>query len=345
MFTTEEIFDALFDRATGGEGKERLFGALAKKENRSELHKKLYGRHFSLLFLEFPLAGAAGFDLHVIHDGADIRRGVPFPDEVYGGHGRLFSWFGSEDRGEDGLDVVYDLRERLDAPPMVYLKRNDAKADEPDAFIADFFRALGDEGAAARYHEKRALLPDGWHTWYTGAHTGRKGKPLRIGSFLAEDLKNRCAKNIGLFEETLAAVGFPAPLSPAMREKLRELFNFPFPIDIQVDIMEDGRAGDTLGVSLTTGGVGRNALAASFESGAARDVMRLWEEWGVADKRWKRIPDATFQVSTTLRSRENARQRFVLSGGLGFLKVRFRGTGPFAYDAKGYITLKAIPQP
>lgn len=337
MFTTEEIFDALFDRAAGGKGAGQLFGPLASKENRTALHEKLCGRHFSQLYFELPLDGKAGFDLHVIQDGDGLREGVPFDDEIYGGHGRLFSWFGAEDRGKDGLDVVHDLRAGLDTPPMVYLKTSGNSSE----FIEEFFHQVGAADAAERFREKRALLPEGWSVWYTGVHTGRRGRPLRIGSILTDNLKKRYAKNIDAFEEALAAVGFPVPLSHPMRFKLRELFAFPFPIDIQIDIMEDGSVGDTLGISFTTGSIGRDALAASFGRGAALDTMRSFEEWGVADDRWKHIPDATFQVSAMLRSHEGDKQRFILSGHIGFLKVRFCGTGPFAYDAKAYLNLQA----
>ena len=337
MFSTEEIFDALFDRAAGGEAA-GLFGALAEKENRAALHQKLCGRRFSLLFLEVPLAGEAGFDLHLIHDAEDIRRGAPYEDTLYGGYGPLFSWYAEKDRGGDGLDVVYDLREGWDAPPMAYLKMED---DTPD--FEGFFRAMGDEGAAARYRAKRKALPDGWRTWYTGVHTRRKGRPIRLGSFLTDGLQKRCAADAGLFARDLGAVGFPAPPSPAMQDKLRELFAFPLQIDIQIDVLEDGSTGDMLGVSLTTGRIGRDALAASFSKGFALDVMRLLEGWGVADGRWKQLPAATFQASALLRSREGDKRRFILSSRLAYVKVRFRGAGPLAYDAKAYLSLQARP--
>ena len=181
MFRPEEIFDALFDRAARGEAGARLLGALTEKENRALLHEKLCGRPFSLLCLEFPLTGKTGFDLHIIHSGQAIRQGLPFPEDIYGGCGPLFSWFAGEDRGQDGLDVVYDLREALSAPPMVYLKSG---GESPDV-IGGFFRNTGSEEAAVRFREKRALLPEDWRTWYTGVHTGRPGRPLRIGSLLS----------------------------------------------------------------------------------------------------------------------------------------------------------------
>ena len=337
MFRAEEIFDALFDRTIRGEGKARLFGALAEKENRELLHEKLCGRPFSLLFLEFPLAGEAGFDLHIIHDGEAIRRGVPFAEEVYGSHGKLFSWFAAENRGLNGLDVVYDLREGLYAPPMVYLK----SSNEISGICEGFFRNVGSEEAAVRFREKHTRLPAGWHTWYTGVHTGRRGKPLRIGSLLSDDLKSRCAGNISLFEEELERSGFPVPLSPAMRDRLRALFSFPFPIDIQIDVMEDGRVSDLLGVSLTTGDIGRDALAASFSSGAARDLMRLWTSWGIADDRWKHLPAATFANSTVLCSANGDKRRFILSSHICYLKVRFQGTDASVLDTKAYIKLQA----
>ena len=335
MFKPEEIFDALLNRAADRETM-RLFGDMGEKENRAALQEKLCGRPFSQLFLEFPLAGTAGFDLHVIFDSKDIRQGVPFPADIYGSHGQLFSWFGGKDRGKDGLDVVYDLRDGMDTPPMVYLKTRKNETE----LIDGFFAHAGAAEAAMRFREKRALLPAGWDTWYTGVHTGRKGKPLRIGSFLSNALKERYAKNIGLFEETIAAVGFPSPLSHALGDKLRELFRFPFEIDIQLDVMEDGSIGDTLGISLLTGSSGRNALAESFASGAARDVMLLLEEWGVADDRWQHIPAATYQVAATVRSADGDKRRFVLTSHLAFLKVRFRGTGALAHDAKAYLNLQ-----
>lgn len=87
-----------------------------------------------------------------------------------------------------------------------------------------------------------------------------------------------------------------------------------------------------------------DALFGRATGGDMRDLMRLLEEWGVADCRWKLIPAATFQVYQRLRSREGERQPFFLYGRLGFVKVRFRGGGPLAFDAKGYISLRAIPQ-
>ena len=337
MFRTEEIFDALLDRAVNGDGKAQLFGEPAETENRALLHEKLCGRPFSMLFLEVPLTGKPGFDLHVIHNSEAIRRGVPFSDGVYGGRGRLFSWFASENWGSAGLDVVYDLREGWAVPPMVYLK----SCNEMSGICGGFFRNAGVEEAAARFREKRALLPAGWLPWYTGVHTGRRGKPLRIGSLLSDELKNRYAGNIRLFEADLGKAGFPVPFSPVVRDRLQTLFRFPFPIDVQMDVTEDGRVSDLLGISLTTGDIGRDALAASFAGGAAGDAMRLWTSWGIADGRWRLLPAATFARSSILRSADGDQRRFILSATVGYLKVRFRGTGSSTPDAKAYIRLQA----
>lgn len=338
MFRTEEIFDMLFSRTVSGEGKKRLFGELAEEENRTLLHEKLCGRSFSMLFLECPLSGKVGFDLHIVHSGEAIRRGIPFAENVYGDHGQLFTWFAEEDRGADGLDVVYDLREGLYTPPMVYLK----SSGEATEICEGFFRHVGSEEAAARFHGKQAQLPSGWNTWYTGVHTGRKGKPLRIGSLLSDDLKSRYAGNIIAFEEDLGKIGFPVPLSPVMRDKLHSLFCFPFPLDIQIDVMDDGRVSDVLGVSLVTGDIGRNALAASFDGGAVEDLMRLCTSWGIADGRWKHIPPATFAVSMFHSAASGGKQRLILSSHIGYFKVRFRGSDDSAIDAKTYFRLQAV---
>ena len=67
----------------------------------------------------------------------------------------------------------------------------------------------------------------------------------------------------------------------------------------------------------------------------------LLEEWGGADDRWKLLPKTTFSVSRIMRSATGERGRFILSGSLNFVKVRFQGAGALALDAKAYICLGA----
>ena len=340
MFTPEEMFDALLDKAAEKIAADTLFGELY--QNRAVLHEKLRGRAFSLLYLEVPLMGEPGFDFHIVYDVKDLSAGVmlqrrgmlsrPFaaPENDF------LDWYTREKPDGDGPDIVYDLRDGLDLPPMVYLKMSDCTPD-----FDSFFAKTGDKGAAARLRDLWSKLPPGWHPWYTGEHGGRKGKPLRIGSALAADTQKSYAKNIGLFAEVLAKIGFHARPSPMMLAKLEELFSFPFAVDVQLDALEDSSVGDVLGISLMTNSLGRNALVQSFADGDMKDVMLLLEEWGGADDRWKLLPKTTFSVSRIMRSATGERGRFILSGSLNFVKVRFQGAGALALDAKAYICLGA----
>ena len=334
MFTPEELFDALFDRVATEKNTDALFGALAK--NRALLHEKLCGKPFSLLYLEFPLAGEPGFDLHVIHGANVIRQNAPYAAELFGGQGDFLSWYGRENPGGDGLDMVYDLRDGTALSPMIYLKLADGPMD-----FASFFTHIADAGTAERFLAAMARLPDGWDMWYTGLHKRRAKMPLRLGSFLVDALKQEYAADMRRFAAALMDIGFPVLPSPAMRDKLRALFSFPVPIDVQLDLLNDGTLGDILGISLTTGAMGRDALAASFVGGWMQDAANLLTEWGVADARVRLLPQATFSISKILRSRDGERARFILSSHLSFVKVRFQGAGTQPIDAKAYICLGA----
>ena len=334
MLPAETVFDALMDRAANEVTMKSVFGSLG--EQRALLHEKLCGHGFSQIFLEIPLDGEAGFDLHIIHDAEDIRRGT-YEENLYGNRGSLFAWYAGEPSCGDGLDVVYDLREDKEASPMVYLKMSD---DTPD--FDGFFRETGDGGAGRRFHALTKSLPSGWHPWYTGVHMRRKGKPLRIGSGLTDFAKRRYAGNPRFLADDLKALGFTARLSPMMIDKLRELFAFPWPVDVQLDLLDDGSVGDVLGISLCTGNMGRDALCASLEHGDLQELMLLLESYGVSDARWKKLGNTVFQVLALLHSDDGNKCRYILSGNLGFVKVRFQGTGALALDAKVYLNLRAV---
>ncbi len=336
MFRPEEIFDELLKRMGKDRADEVLLGNTEREK--AVIHKKLCGRGFSQLFLEVPLAGRAGFDLHIVQDAENIRKQTPYDRDLYDGYGELFSWYAGEPSCGDGLDVVYDFRESLAVPPMAYLKLSD---DTPD--FTGFFREAGDAESASRYAQKVKRLPDGWVPWYTGIHTGRPGKPLRIGCALHCRAKSRYTKDMRLLDHDLQRLGFPAPLSSVTCGRLGELFAFPYPVDVQLDVMEDGSLGSMLGISLCTGNIGARRMAASLNGGSMREVMELLKRWDIADNRWEKLAASLFQVSAVLCSGDGDRRRFVLSGNIGFIKARFK-EGASAHDAKAYINLKAMSE-
>ena len=334
MFRPEEIFDELLRRAGKDGADEVLLGNTVQEKK--VIHKKLCRRAFSLLFLEVPLSGRAGFDLHIVQDAENIKKQIPYERDLYDGYGELLSWYAGESSCGDGLDVVYDLRESLVAPPMVYLKMSD---DTPD--FTGFFCKAGDAESASRYERKVKQLPDGWVPWYTGVHTGRPGKPLRIGCALHSRAKMRYTKDMNLLDRDLRNLGFPEPLSSVACGRLAELFSFPYPVDVQLDVMEDGSLGSMLGISLCTGNIGVREMTDSLNEGSMREVMELLKRWNIADDRWKKLAASLFQVSAVLRSGDGDRRRFVLSGNIGFIKARFKD-GEAEHDAKAYIMLRAF---
>ena len=338
MFKAYEIFDTLLSLSSRDPTVSELLGSAPDTKKKAMLHEKLCSLPFNTLFLEVPLLGGVGFDLHICHNAADIRRQAPYDDDdLYGGYEPLFSWYAAADRGGDGIDMVYDLRDGWDNKPMAYLQMSGGSPD-----FAGFFRMTSDAGAADRYFAIQERLPEGWRTWYTGVHTRRRGNPLRLGNFLRSDTKKRYAEDMRLLDKDLRTIGFPASLSPIMTDKLKELFAFPVPIDVQLDVFADGTVGDTLGISLGTGHIGPGAMAASLAGGFARDIMELLESWGVADSRRHLLAKTMFALSRMLRFADGDKQRFILSSKIAFFKVRFKGNMPLAYDAKAYIELTAV---
>jgi hypothetical protein len=120
-------------------------------------------------------------------------------------------------------------------------------------------------------------------------------------------------------------------LGDTLVERCRAMAQFPFQFELQFDVEPDGRTGETFGASLRFAQPPGDAAWQSFSlDGAASDLMRLAESWGLADERWRLLADTAFVKR--LSSGDESRILYCYPA---FLKLRWRAGEPL--DAKAYL--------
>ena len=118
--------------------------------------KSLIGRAVPSFWLEVPLAGAPGFDLHVYYDRGEVHSGDRFEDGCGFGMQALFDWYFGSDVGGVGIGFAHDLREGSEFATGAYVNFN----KHPLADWGDFFRALGAEDAIVHTEALLQRLPE-----------------------------------------------------------------------------------------------------------------------------------------------------------------------------------------
>lgn len=283
------LFEALCHYASREVG-DKLFGQgvpLACEAFR----RSMVGRSMPVLWFEVPLLGPARFDLHVAHDNDALHAEAPFGRDAADGHGELLNWYASAPRGGGGLALAYDVGDGRIGDPAVHVNVNGAAG----AFDAEgFFAHVGRPDAATLYDGFVARLPVGWRVWYFGVHPGRPGTPVRVDCFVDTGLKRAYASDSALLGEHLRRVGIGA-LGADAHGIVDAVTDSPFRLELQFDVLADGRVGPTLGVSAGFGvapvSVVRGAWA---EGGDVARMMRAAERMGVCDARWALVPQALF---------------------------------------------------
>ena len=325
MLDNAILYDAIYGLAADDGCGQALFGNCAPLAHEAFL-RSCIGDEFPLLWFEVPLAGEPRFDLHVAISREALRSGVQFPPGAGNGYDELFAWYAEEERGGGGLAFAYDVSEGRIDNPAVHVNVNNAPLDD----MGRFFDLAAGSGAAARYTGFVDRLPQDWRVWYAGVHPGRPGAPVRVDCFVGDATQRAYAADFALFERDLDACGFTA-MDPALRDLALPILQSPFNLELQFDVMNDGTLGPTLGISAGfLLGAPQASRALFEESGAAAELFAAIERLGLADSRWRHIPDATFATLAPLGDAAVA-----LYCVLMFAKLRLRDGQPL--DAKVYL--------
>lgn len=325
MFDSLAIYDAIYALAAGDGREQALFGTCAPLA-REAFQRSLAGEGFPIVWFEVPLGGKPRFDLHVALSRKMLRADVQFLPGAGNGYEKLLRWYADEEIGGGGLAFAYDVSEGSINNPAIHVNVNNA----PLGSMNRFFKLAADEDTAGRYDGFAERLPRGWRVWYAGAHPGRHGSPVRVDCFVDAGLKRAYAADISSLEDDLAACGFTAA-SPALRNLAKPALDSPFDLELQFDVMRDGRLGPTLGISAGFQLSAASTMRALFEEGGpAHELLCKIERMGLADSRWQHIADATFSklVST-------GEEALALYCGPTFIKLRMRNSE--LLDAKAYL--------
>jgi len=249
--------------------------------------KSLIGRRFPNFWMEVPLCGNPGFDLHVYYDRGQVEPGERFDPGCGFGMQALFDWYFGVETGGVGIGFAHDLRDGSEAVGA-YVNFNRKPLDDRRGFLS----SLGADESYGCMSELLARLPRSWHPWYLGLFPGRTDAGVRVGAFVSSERQSAYAADTHALADDLSQAGFTA-FDDTMLERISKLAATPFTLELQLDATEGG-VGDTLGVDLTMRRSSSASVSASFKEGApAWKACELLESWGVADSRWHLISEAS----------------------------------------------------
>lgn len=177
----EAAFDALVAFARKRSGGTALLGSSVELAS-AAYRKSLIGRSFPSFWMEVPLAGEPGFDLHVYYDRGQVLPGERFGADAGLGMQGLFDWYFGIETGGVGVGFAHDLR---DGSGVVgaYVNFQHTPLDD----LRGFFASLGADGSYECAGRLLSRLPRGWHPWYLGLFPGRVDAGVRVGAFVSRE--------------------------------------------------------------------------------------------------------------------------------------------------------------
>lgn len=318
------IFELLAAQAAADGRGDMLLGD-GMRLARPVFSRAVSGDVFPMVYLEFPLLGTPSFDLLVGYKNTLRREGL-LSDADYFGYAGMMDFFTSlPDDHRCGCGYEIDLSSGETARAGIYLQHyGRLEMTEP------FLRSCGEEARLKVYEDAARRLGDEWRPDYIGLFPGREGSPTRIGGYFSDskDLRD-------LFDRA----GFTA-WDAEMLGTCEELMRYAEPADYQFDLLSDGSVRDVFGLAFSFGPRVRPVAAAeSMRSGPGAEFMRRLEAMGLADGRWRKIPDAVFTKAIPVIREDGSEGLMALAVLLNFAKIKFVKGRP--HNAKFYYCLCA----
>ena len=319
------LYDIIYALAAKDGREDELFG-LSAPLAREAFTRSLAGDYFPELWFELPLIREPWFDLHALASREDLDAGAAFEATACGGASETFGWFAAQGSGARQLALSWDTGSGEVASPAVQL----LKRTDDEQMTCDFLAAAGRPDAAPAYRAFAARLPRGWFACYAGVFPARDVPFLRVECIPESDLQEAYAADPALLEAHLRQVGI-GEAGGALVDRCQLLAGAPFQLEFQFDVTPEGSAGPTFAASVRFACPPGTCGSEAFDvDGAAGNLMRQVEAWGLADERWRLLADAAFAKRAAA-----AGESCLLYCYPAFLKLRWRAGVPL--DAKAYL--------
>lgn len=325
MMDRNFIYDMVYALAAKDGREQTLFGSCASG-GREAFSRSLACEAFPELWFEVPLAGNPWFDLHALTAREDVEPDMAFASETCGGFPDTFAWFATQDNGVKQLALSWDVGSGEAKNPAVQL----LVSTYDQEVTCDFLVAAGRPDAVPAYRAFTERLPRKWFACYAGVFPTRPRHNLRVECIPDRNLQCAYADDADLLERHLRHTGLQ-DLGDTIIPRCQALAQTPFQLEFQFDVNVDGTPGSTFGASA------RFACPPGDEGwkpydidGAAGELMRQAETWGLVDDRWRDLAGTIFAK----RASHND-ESMLLYCYPAFLKLRWRNGQPL--DAKAYL--------
>lgn len=288
MLTHANAFQALLLQAADKGRGPRLFGESLQRARDAAL-PFMVGERFPAVYLEHPLIGDPFLDITVLLSNLDEGTRVDSP--LAAGSGAMLDWYARARREHRNIACGFEIDSKDPALPMAAIHFQPRKHVE---LVEPFCEAVGEPDRARLYLGQGARMPEGWPLSFFGMFRGRPGSPLRACGYLDTSEAAACASDPSRLARRFDEMGFAA-YDDAMIEQVCALMAVaPGALDFQIDVLPDGSLGETFAIDVQFEIKRPGLVQASFAEGLGAQVMGLFEDWGIADDRWRLGVQATF---------------------------------------------------
>ena len=315
----QDAFEVLCLQAGSDGRSEALFGDSVQRARKLAAPFML-GKDFPSLYFEFPLLGEPFMDVTVLYSEVESGSRVDSP-AAPPCMPALFDWYAPVRDTFDDVAFGFELdtsKPQLPQAAVHFQPRGHLELVQP------FCDAAGEPERAPLYLDTHARMPEGWKPSFFGLFQGRPQSPLRVCGYVSSQQQQQLAKSPDTLAGVFEAAGFEAYDGALLDAASTLAARVPGALDYQIDVMPDGSLGDTFAIDLQFDVEQPEEVCATFANGAGAQVMQLMEEWGIADGRWRLIPDAAFARALPIERENGTPGLFSFTLMPGWMKVRWR---------------------
>ena len=277
------------------------------------------GKEFPDVYFEFPLAGDPFLDVTVLF--GELEPGLRIESDAAAGSGPMLDWYSVARSEYDEITCGFELDTKnpeLSAAAVHFQPRSRVELVQP------FFDAIGEPRRARLYLDLAQHMPAGWELSFFGLFRGRPASPLRVCGYLGKEQNEACANDPRYLAKIFDEIGFAAYDDKMLEQASQLLAVNPVGADFQFDVYPDGSLGDVFAIDVQFQIQRPEMVRASFEEGLGARAMHLYERLGVADARWKLVPEMAFARAIPARGANGEMGRYAFTLVPQWSKLRWK---------------------